>query len=372
MRPAFSSTRQAALFALLLLLLLTLPLLIKKDWLPPRDEIYAVQGYGIAPLPWIRQQIFQETNVIDIAFVGSSHMLHGIDTPYVQQELSKKLGRPAVVISVCWGGGGFDILYLIVQDLLQHRHAHLLVFCDEDGGKFRNPLIPVLFRYADNAGALDGLPIPDKAMFYLVSVMGMPRNLLMLLRHEIPAPLISSQPNAFETFFKAPNPALRLGTVASRCGFNPSLSYEDGFPYFVDFILPHNENAATNFLSYSSANQKDFHFANSTLPAWQVHFARQFATLSQTNSCQLVLLHLPVIDQMRSPVIFEREFWPQFISSPLVLAGVPEATLFAGLTDEEVKKLYFNPVHLNQNGQKYFTACITPGLIKIYEASTNH
>ena len=104
MRPAFSSTKQAAAFALLLLVLLALPVVMGKNLLPPREEIYTFQGNGIGPWPWIRQQIYEETNDIDIAFIGSSRLLHDIDTPYVQAKLSQQLGRQAVVRSICWGG----------------------------------------------------------------------------------------------------------------------------------------------------------------------------------------------------------------------------------------------------------------------------
>jgi hypothetical protein len=64
----------AAAFALLLLALLALPVVVGKNLLPPREQAYSVQGWGNGPYPWIRNQIFEETNDIDIAFVGSSHL----------------------------------------------------------------------------------------------------------------------------------------------------------------------------------------------------------------------------------------------------------------------------------------------------------
>jgi hypothetical protein len=374
MRPAFSSTRQAAAFAALLLILLALPLVVKKSWLPSRDQVYAIQNFGLAPLPYIRQQIFEEKGDIDIAFVGSSHMLHGIDTPYVQQKLSEELGRPAVVRSFCWGGPGFDILYLFTQDLLLHRHVRLLVFYDEDSGKYHSALIPVLFQYANNVDLLSGLPVIDKAMFYYAAIRGIPRNLLMLCRPEIPAALVSAKPNYSETFYRSPNPALRLGSISARGGFKLSLTYEDGFPEFVPFTPPASslQTGLANFICYGPTNQARFNFINPPLPAWQVHFARLFAALAQTNGCHMVLLHLPVVGQMRSPVICEREFWPSVMQSPMVVAGIPEGKLFAGLSDSEVLKLFLNPLHLNANGEDYFTKCITPGLMQIYESQINH
>jgi hypothetical protein len=50
------------------------------------------------------------------------------------------------------------------------------------------------------------------------------------------------------------------------------------------------------------------------------------------------------------------------------MIGIPPATLFTGLTDEEIRKLYSDPVHLNENGQIFFTTVMTPILLKLYES----
>jgi hypothetical protein len=53
------------------------------------------------------------------------------------------------------------------------------------------------------------------------------------------------------------------------------------------------------------------------------------------------------------------------------LLGIPPKKLFSGLSDEQVLKLYADPMHLNQNGQRYFTRLITPTLLQLYENSTH-
>ena len=85
------------------------------------------------------------------------------------------------------GGAGYDMLYLISQDLVKHRRVKMLVFYDEDGEKFRNPSVPMLFRWGDNAQDLGKLPVREKAVFYFAASVEMPRNILALLRPEIPA-----------------------------------------------------------------------------------------------------------------------------------------------------------------------------------------
>jgi hypothetical protein len=112
-------------------------------------------------------------------------------------------------------------------------------------------------------------------------------------------------------------------------------------------------------------------FPPTPIPAWQIHFARQFAALLPAHGVRAVMLYLPVLAEARSPVIAERAFWPDIVAGATLL-GVPPVKLFGGLTDAELHQLYGDPVHFNANGQSYFTQLITPTLLKLYENSTNH
>lgn len=368
MPPAFSSTKQAGAFALLLLILLLLPALTGKSWLPPREQIYSSIWWGAGNYPYLDQQFFQEKDDIDIAFVGSSRIWVGIDTPYVQGKLSEKLGRPAVVRSFCWNGAGYDALYFITQDLLEHRKVRTLVFYDVYGElDIPNLQAPHLFRFGDDAEVLAGLPMPVQASYYFAAILGMPRNLLGLTRFNLPADLFSSKKNFWEINHHAANPAARLGALTSQLGFGINFP-ADNAP-FIDFT-PHTDVQPSDVCIYSPETKAKFQFQGPPISSWQLHFARKFAALAQEHGCKLVLLHLPVMAEMRSPVIQEREFWPDALCTDVTMIGIPCATLFAGITDEDIHKLYADPDHLNKNGQEYFTPIITPALLQIYDSKT--
>jgi len=130
MRPAFSSTRQAAAFALLLLALLLAPVLAQKI-LPPRETIYSSIWWASGDFPYMDGQIFREQSDVDIMFMGSSHIWAGFDTPYVQAQLGKQLGHPAVARTFGWAWPGYDPLYFVAKDLFAHRHVRMLVFEDD-------------------------------------------------------------------------------------------------------------------------------------------------------------------------------------------------------------------------------------------------
>lgn len=368
MRPAFGSTQSAAAFALLLLVLLLSPVLVGKNLLPPREQSYSVQGWGNGPYPWIRHQIFEETNAIDIAFMGSSHMFNAINTPQVQAELTQKLGRPAVVRTIAWGGAGYDALYLTAKEMLAHRPVKVLVFYDEDGS-LRNSQLPNLFRWGDDAPALSGLSCRDQSLFYFASIIGMPRNLLSLVRPNLPAPLIvPGEKNYWEIVADGPNPVTQLGALVYQKGFAPTPM--SAAPPFVEFKPP---TAATpaDVLVVPPTARGGVEFSTAPLPGWQRHFASKLADLFRENHVQPVMLHLPVLAEAeaRAPVLPERADWPQIFGGDFKLIGLPAAKLFDGLTAEQVRLLYGDPAHFNRNGQAYFTALITPALLQIYDES---
>jgi len=372
MRPAFASTQQAAAFALLVLVLLFLPVLLTKSLLPPREQIYAWSGWDTTgPHPYHHQVIFEEKGDIDIAFMGSSHMWHGIDTPYVQEQLSKKLGRPAIVRTICWGGAGFDELYIVTKDLLQNKRVKMIVFYDECRlDNQPNSLAPNMFRFADDAGMLTTLPLRFKLAYYYAAILGIPKNLLCLLRSNLPPDMSPAKMNAVEQFFHCENIVKQLGSLAVHRGFNSSALFEDYGPFIP--YTPENSAQPSDVAVYSPETQARFQFSGPPVPAWQLQFGQKFAALAQQHGVKLVLLHLPAVSDGRPTVIQEREFWPKALRADISMVGIPSATLFEGLTDDEVRKLFASDAHLNKNGQDYFTSLITPALLEIYADQTNH
>ncbi len=369
MRPAFASTPSAAAFALLLLALLVLPAVVGKNLLPPREQAYARLGWGSGPYPWIENQIYHETNDIDIVFIGSSHIFNAINTPYVQAQLSARLGRPAVVRTLAWGGAGYDALYFIARDLLAQRRVRLMVFYDEHPAPgIRHNQTPAWFRFGSDAGLLAGLAGREQGLFYFAAIIGMPRNLLSLVRPNLPAPLVTDRPNYWETVVSGGNPATQLGCLRVRRGFalDPAATFVPFAPY-----MPATAARPADALVYVPATREDFEFSHAPLPAWSAHFARQFAALARQQGVKTVMLYLPVRAEVRSTVIPERTCWPDLLGD-VTLLGIPPAKLFGSLTGDELDKIYADPAHFNQNGQEYFTRLITPALIQLYEAAGKH
>lgn len=363
MRPAFSSTRQAGAFVLLLLALLAGPGLAGKKILPPREAIYSSIWWENGDFPYMDGQIFREQGDMDMVFMGSSHIWAAFDARYVQEALEKKLGRSAVVRTFGWGGAGYDEIYFVAQDLLAHRRARMLVIDDDfDESDQPHMLAPRMFRFGDNAASLDGLPSSIKVAYYLGSIMGLPRNLLALVHTNLPADMTAT--NYWQSHSDAENFAANLGAFNARMGFrnNPATAPEP----FVNYMpSPGLSPAAVSI--YSQVTKTNFVFSGNELPPLQFHFVQKLKELTSQHGCKLVVIHIPTFDERRSTYIS----LPQNLAGlqpEVAIIGIAPAVLFNGLTDDEIRKLYSDSLHLNENGQKYFTTIMTPTLLKLYES----
>ena len=92
----------------------------------------AVKIEAFARLGWIYQRIHDDPTPIDIAFIGTSHSMLGIDTPLIQQELDQaglRLadGRCAQLVNFAIPSYGRDLHWLLARELLANRSVKTLV-----------------------------------------------------------------------------------------------------------------------------------------------------------------------------------------------------------------------------------------------------
>jgi hypothetical protein len=341
--------------------LLTAPWLAGKHFLPPREQAYASLDWKWGPYPWIEKQIYNETNSIDIAFIGSSRIDWAIDTPYVQEKLDERLTRKSVVRSMCWAGGGFDALFFIAKDLLEHRHVRTLVFCDESDKTYPAVRAVNWYRFGDNATMISGLQFKYKAYYYFAAAVGMPRNLVEMLTPNLPEGTDAIAEYAFDISpfhraWHAANPESRLGAVIAQTGFRNQDGGDEFFPF-----LPQTDVKPSDVCTYTPTTATNFAFADRPLPAWQIFFLRQFALEAKNHDCKLVLLHIPRMSEKESFKITESAYWPRVLQTDVSMMGIPTGRLCAGLSELEIKRLFSSDEHFNQNGLKYFTPLIVPG-----------
>jgi hypothetical protein len=353
MRGAFSKTSSAAAFGSLLLFLLAAPWLTGKMLQPGREQAFASAGMDWGPYPWIWQEVFLKNEPLDIVFMGSSHILVGVDAPYVQARLEQAKGSPARVRTLGWSGNGYDTAYFVAKELFARRKVDCLVLYD-DIGTF-NPKAPSWFRFADNWEDISGLQPFEQATYYFAAVVGWLRGAVQCIVPTLPPDATSLDERTAQIFDG-------LGSWSRRVGYGKSK--------FIEFS-PQNDVTASDAIVFSKAPEDSIHFLGWNASAREKYFARKIADLAEKHDCRLVILHLPKLGDRNDEILNVRYHWPTVFDSEVEVFGVPPKRFFSGMSEEEARKLYYDGVHLNENGQKYFTPIITPALIDIYLSKKN-
>lgn len=375
MSPAFSSPKQAAAFGLLLATMLLLPVAAAKTGLFPRQEAYATMPAFPGPFSFMQRAIFEEKSDADIVFMGASCVFFGVDTPQVQQALSRKLGRDAHVMTLAGLWAAEDRNYLILRDLLQHRKVKMVVYnMEEECAHYYEEPHAYAYRFFElenDPRTLAGVAPEKQIAFYGEAVLGTPRHLLSLLIPPIPDPSPETED---------------LGMRRRPFGYKSDRST------FIPF-MPTPPQIPADDLIFSDRTRSSFHIGGLALDRFQAGFLRKIGDLLREKNIPLVILDTP--PKWRNPgwnaqhhedprdlppgfveptepatVVEEYTHWDEVFGMPVDLVGVPPSRLFAGLTDAQVKLLYADRIHFNDNGRVYFTHVITPALLELYEKKT--
>jgi hypothetical protein len=348
MDPPFATRWQAVCFLLLLVILLTLPILVTRFRLVLKSDVYSGVTTRHGPFTYLQQQIFSERSELDIVFVGSSLIWAGIDTPYVQRELSKKLGREAKVVTLATNWRGEDLTYTVLSDLLAHRKVRMVVLTMPLPYQTQSAPHHQAFRwwlYGDNEAELRRLPLKDRVAVYGEQVLGAPRHLLSAIRSNriVAAPLDR-----------------KLGALQEESGFQ-------GAPFVRrTYQAPPPEARG---LIYSPETRNQFEFTGQALSQYQSEFLSATFMLLSKHQTRVLILHVPTSQERHSAVVSERMFWPAVMGQDVPILGVTPATLFAGMSDAEIDQFFYDE-HLNVNGSELFTRTVTPGILEVYGQQT--
>lgn len=371
MRPAFSSTRQATGFSVLLAIVILLPgvlpvVVAKTGWFKVRER------YPVRIGAYIEQQVFAETNSVDIAFVGTSKIWTAINTPYVQQKLSEHLHRDAEVVTLGWNDPGCDILYFVAHDLIEHRRVRILVVGDEAQSELKLGATSPTYREHSRphratytwywrgediqALGLLQLPLTEKISLYGEAIIDFPHYLL-----DVGRPNLLSLSDYYRPF------------IASRGAARKEAGWGNTSTTFISYDPERALATPADVVIYSNETRKKFVFDGPAWDRYERYFARRLARLCQERGIKLVALHLPLLGEAEQPIIPVPTRWTEELDAPVELIGIPGAELFAGFSPEDVREFfYYDDWHLNQNGEDLLTPLITPTLFKLYDDSTNH
>ncbi len=349
MDPPFTSRWQAYGFALVLAFFLVLPAGLARSGLVRRQDVYQRIPEKFGAFSYIGHQIFDDSSDIDILFLGSSVLWSGIDTPHVQYQLSRQLGRPANVITFGSNWRGEELNYILLSEVLQRRKVRMLVITMPLSHQSTNLPHPQSFRwlpYGDNEAALRGLPLRIRLALYGEQVLGAPRHVLGIIRSDI---------QEKTDFYHA--------LVSLRGAYRVEGGYL-GAPFVLQKTKPPELSARS--MIYSPEAQRFFNFTQQPLSPYQMHFLRLTTELARRSDVPVAILNIPLSRQRREAAVEERMHWSEVFGLEMPIIGVPPATLFRGMTDSEINRCFYDE-HMNLNGSDLLTRTLTPAILTVYE-----
>jgi hypothetical protein len=344
----FKSIRQRIAFIILLAVLLALPLLTFIPGLFFRDRAYAAVPLEMGDFAYDREQIFEEKSDIDILILGSSYIWVGLYAPYLEKELARSVGHPVAVRSLGYRWAGQDLEFLLLKDLLHNRHVKMVITympIDAHTSDLPHNQIFRLFEIGRDGELLDDGNIHQRLSLYGGAVLGMPRHLLSLIRHERPhAPLYEES----------------LGSQQVELGLE-----EQPFAPFT----PDEPLIDPDSMVYSEHSKKEFLFTGQDLNSYQLNNSKRLVDLCRQNHIHVAMLNIPTYSDRKKRWVSERLNWKEVLGNDIDIVGVSPTRLFGNLSDENLDKLFYLSSHLNKNGSELFTHVITPALVEVYEKS---
>lgn len=346
-RSAFGSNAEAFGFLALLIFALVLPVLITESGLIERRNSYEIMPENQGGYSFVKSEIFENDETIDLLFIGSSLIWNAVDTPQVQKELSAKLGRPARVVTFGHYFNSIDISYVQIRDLLSRKRVRMVVLSIPRMPYTEGPSTTAykFIRYAHDIELFNSLPIEDKISLYACSVLGSPHDLLTIIRPN------KSKPSPFTENLGADKAEMGMGRSPRKFAeFSPTFSL-----------------APNSALIYSGDNQERFYFSDDEITSYQNFYLEELVEMLDQNDIPLMILNVPQYSEKNNQVIVERKNWAKKFATDIPIIGIPPAVLYSGLSDAEIEKLHYDDEHMNKNGGEFFTRATLPAILEVYE-----
>jgi hypothetical protein len=343
--PPFLSPWQAGLCAAAAIVFLSLPVVLAKSGSVTRRELYPALPVEWGGADHIYREMFEQTSDIDMLFVGSSLLYHAIDPMYVAKEISLATSKQATVVMLPYNYRCELVQYLLVRDMLARRKVRMVVLTMPFFGE--SDSIPhhrshYWIAYGDEAS--HGLPFSQRAALYGSSVLGAPRHLLSVLR--------ADRLERSEIARNGGGVKAELTTLPGRT--------------FVRWT-PKPIAAPAESLIYSPTTRTSFEFTGPPVNSFQAHFLRRTLAMLRDRGVPVVLLNIPTYRMRNNTTVEERVLWPEWFGMDMPMVGIPPVKLFAGMSNDEIDRLYRDRVHFNINGNEHFTFTMSPALAELFD-----
>lgn len=113
---------------------------------------------------WVYERIHYDKTPIDVAIIGSSRVEAAISAPLLEQELTKKMGRPIHVANLAIPQEGRNLHYLITRELIEnHPETRIILVSVVEQADLSHPA----FRYLADINDLQHAPVAINHYYFL-------------------------------------------------------------------------------------------------------------------------------------------------------------------------------------------------------------
>ncbi|MBF0435685.1 MAG: hypothetical protein HQL77_09970 [Magnetococcales bacterium] len=373
MRPAFLSRTALVVFLASISFFLVLPVVMYHANYPAPDGVYKIVPTNFAPYDFFHRVIFEEKGDIDVLIIGPSYSWNALDAGIIKQALSEKLGREAVVYNFGSNWRGENVYYYLLRDLTRNRNVKLFLF-NPPKSFSRNDPHPKssYFMLYGHDEVVQEMSFFRRLQAYAFVMLGTPRHLVSLLRDNRTTPA-----SKYETDYDRLHP-YRLEirdkiaqNVEPHFGTQKVYSSIDG-PFIAQEMIPPEFTAEQ--LLYSKATEGNYTFSGRSqgrLLEYQSTYIKHIFRIARNRGVAIATFHVPIYKFRKEKTMGEVVNWathyPEF---NLAMLGIPSSELFKGLSEEQLRNMYYDN-HMNVNGAAYYTKALLPGILALYDNATH-
>ena len=308
----------------------------------------------VGPTNWYTDQIFKNTEPLDILFVGSSRMMSAIDHTTLRQEIGTSRAHfTSATLAALFNAD--DLSYTFLKDFFARRKARLVVL------NYPDPRFPQTDsnpseKYIRSLDSGDpGLDLARPTLFatsYSEMALIAPR--LWVASIVPPGPIVKG---VYNFMSDTADPERTHGTLALDWGYSKR---EIGGPYapFVRSDLPTRPLPAI-VIRPGAPLPPEVALIDAPLTPIEAAYLPAIKALCEKNGAVLVLMKQPFAERQDPKII---ELSRQIIALGIPIVATSRERLFGDTPKAEVVKFYHNYFHLNSNGARRDAQAFAPAL----------
>jgi hypothetical protein len=293
---------------------------------------------------------------IDVLVVGSSDSWTSLDPRIIKERLEAKYGRPMRVLNLSTNWPGDERNASIVRDAIKTHKVRLVLIPETDAVQ-TTPHELAKYWWRPSVST-NGLETQQAAELYLMSAIGLPRQVWARFQSPETAPLMDSYANYLKEQTE------RLGFNAAKTGWKSH--YETDESKRRQYVDQEPPAVSINPENLFYSGEPDDYFDVRPDYTWMQTFfvltiremvTKQgglFATFSIPTHFQNTPLEKAWVRNHRG---VERN-WP--------IIGISMTNLFPGMDFEQMRDFYGNESHLNESGARAYTRALLPAIEKLY------